>query len=67
MFLVQVETSESAIGVITENKLDDVITQDPNGLEGMQIVFESKKDPLQRRHELLIKSELAEVMPVPIL
>lgn len=67
MFLVQVETSESAIGVITENKLDDVIAQDPNGLEGMQIVFESKKDPLQRRHELLIKSELAEVMPVPIL
>jgi pumilio homology domain family member 6 len=67
MFLVQVETSESAIGVITENKLDDVIVQDPNGLEGMQIVFESKKDPLQRRHELLIKSELAEVMPVPIL
>lgn len=67
MFLVQVETSESAIGVITENKLDDVIAQDPNGLEGMQIVFESKKDPLQRRHELLIKSELAEVMPVSIL
>lgn len=67
IFLVQVETSESAIGVITENKLDDVIVQDPNGLEGMQIVFESKKDPLQRRHELLIKSELAEVMPVPIL
>ena len=64
MFLVQVETSESAIGAITENKLDDVIVQDPNGLEGMQIVFESKKDPLQRRHELLIKSELAEVMPV---
>jgi pumilio homology domain family member 6 len=67
MFLVQVETSESAIGVITENKLDDVTAQDPNGLEGKQIVFESKKDPLQRRHELLIKSELAEVMPVPIL
>ena len=67
MFLVQVETSESAIGAITENKLDDVIVQDPNGLEGMQIVFESKKDPLQRRHELLIKSELAEVMPVSIL
>lgn len=58
----EVETSESAIGVITENKLDDVTAQDPNGLEGKQIVFESKKDPLQRRHELLIKSELAEAL-----
>jgi pumilio family protein 6 len=31
-------------------------------LEGMQIVSESKKDPSQRRHELLIKSELAEAL-----
>jgi len=58
MFLVQGDTSE--------NEVDGVTDEDPNGLEGMQIVSESKKDPLQRRHELLIKSELAEVMPVPI-
>ena len=58
MFLVQGDTSE--------NEVDGVPDEDPNGLEGMQIVSESKKDPLQRRHELLIKSELAEVMPVPI-
>jgi len=58
MFLVQGDTSE--------NEVDGVPDEDPNGLEGMQIVSESKKDPLQRRHELLVKSELAEVMPVPI-
>jgi len=58
MFLVQGDTSE--------NEVDGVTDEDPNGLEGMQIVSESKKDPLQRRHELLVKSELAEVMPVPI-
>jgi len=58
MFLVQGDTSV--------NEVDGVTDEDPNGLEGMQIVSESKKDPLQRRHELLIKSELAEVMPVPI-
>ena len=66
MFLVQGEISESATEVKLENKVDGVIDDDPNGLVGMQIVSESKKDPLQRRHELLIKSELAEVMPVPI-
>jgi pumilio family protein 6 len=55
MFLVQGDTSE--------NEVDGVTDED---LEGMQIVSESKKDPLQRRHELLVKSELAEVMPVPI-
>ena len=58
MFLVQGDTSE--------NEVDGVTDEDPNGLEGMQIVSESKKDPLRRRHELLVKSELAEVMPVPI-
>ena len=58
MFLVQGDTSE--------NEVDGVTDEDPNGLEGMQIVSESKKDPLQRRHELLVKSKLAEVMPVPI-
>jgi pumilio family protein 6 len=55
MFLVQGDTSE--------NEVDGVTDED---LEGMQIVSESKKDPLQRRHELLVKSELAEVMHVPI-
>jgi hypothetical protein len=43
-----------------------VIDDDSIGLVGMQIVSESKKDPLRRRYELLIKSELAEVLPVPI-
>jgi hypothetical protein len=43
-----------------------VIDDDSTGLVGMQIVSESKKDPLRRRYELLIKSELAEVLPVPI-
>ena len=66
MFLVQGEISESATEVILESKVDGVIDDDSNGLVGMQIVSESKKDSLQRRHELLIKSELAEVLPVPI-
>jgi len=39
MFLVQGDTSE--------NEVDGVTDEDPNGLEGMQIVSESKKDPLQ--------------------
>jgi pumilio family protein 6 len=65
MFLVQGEISESATEVKSENKVDGVIDDDPNGLVGMHM-SESKKDPLQRRHELLIKSELAVVMPVPI-
>ncbi|XP_066335031.1 pumilio homolog 24-like [Miscanthus floridulus] len=49
-------------GDTSENELDGVTDEDPNGLEGMQIVSESKKDPLQRRHELLVKSELAEAL-----
>lgn len=44
--------------------MDAVTDKESDGLEGMQIVSESKKDPSQRRHELLIKSDLAEVMPV---
>jgi pumilio family protein 6 len=36
--------------------------KEPDG----QIVSESKKDPSQRRHELLIKSDLAEVMLISI-
>ncbi|CAD6207482.1 unnamed protein product [Miscanthus lutarioriparius] len=56
------EISESATEVKSENEVDGVIDDDPNGLVGMQTVSESKKDPLQRRHELLIKSELAETL-----
>jgi pumilio homology domain family member 6 len=66
LFLVQDEALESATEVTSENKVDAVTDKEPDGLEGMQIVSESKKDPSQRRHELLIKSELAEVMFVPI-
>jgi pumilio family protein 6 len=58
MFLVQGDTSENVVNGMTD--------EDPNGLVVMQIVSESKKDPLQRRHELLVKTELAEVMPVSI-
>ncbi|XP_025797709.1 pumilio homolog 24 isoform X2 [Panicum hallii] len=50
------EALESATEVTSENKVDAVTDKEPDGLEGMQIVSESKKDPSQRRHELLIKS-----------
>ena len=66
LFLVQGEASDSATDVISENKVDALTDKEPDGLEGTQIVSESKKDPSQRRHELLIKSGLAEVMLVPI-
>ncbi|PUZ36210.1 hypothetical protein GQ55_9G020200 [Panicum hallii var. hallii] len=56
------EALESATEVTSENKVDAVTDKEPDGLEGMQIVSESKKDPSQRRHELLIKSELAEAL-----
>nr|CAB3497555.1 unnamed protein product [Digitaria exilis] len=56
------EASESTTEVMSENKVDAVTDKDPNGLEGTQNVSESKKDPSQRRHELLIKSELAEAL-----
>lgn len=66
LFLVQGEASEGATEVASENKVDAMADKEPDALEGMQVVSESKKDPSQRRHELLIKSDLAEVMPVSI-
>lgn len=64
LFLVQGEASEGATEDVSENKVDAMTDKEPG--EGMQVVSESKKDPSQRRHELLIKSDLAEVMPVSI-
>ncbi|OEL15665.1 Pumilio-like protein 24 [Dichanthelium oligosanthes] len=58
----QGEASESGTEVISEKKVDAVTDKESDGLEGMPIVSESKKDPSQRRHELLIKSELAEAL-----
>lgn len=62
LFLVQGEESESAIEIISENKGDAVADKDHGGSEGTQIAPDSKKDPSQRRHELLMKSDLAEVI-----
>ncbi|XP_006651985.1 pumilio homolog 24 [Oryza brachyantha] len=56
------EASESASEGIPENNVDVATNKEKDGSEGMQNVSESKKDPLQRRHELLIKSELAEAL-----
>uniref|UniRef100_A0A0E0KL22 PUM-HD domain-containing protein n=1 Tax=Oryza punctata TaxID=4537 RepID=A0A0E0KL22_ORYPU len=54
------EASESAAEDIPENKVDVATNKEQD--EGMQSAPDSKKDPFQRRHELLIKSELAEVL-----
>lgn len=48
-------------GMQTENKVDAATNKEQDGSESMQSASDSKKDPFQRRHELLIKSELAEV------
>jgi pumilio homology domain family member 6 len=61
-FLIQGEASEGATDVASENKVDAAADIEHGILEGTQIASESKKDPSQRRHELLIKSGLAEVM-----
>ncbi|WVZ61162.1 hypothetical protein U9M48_011077 [Paspalum notatum var. saurae] len=54
--------TESSAEVISETGVDAVVDKEPEGLEGTQIVSESKKDPSQRQHELLIKSDLAEAL-----
>jgi hypothetical protein len=64
VFLIQGEASEGATVVALENKMDAAADKEHGILEGTQIASESKKDPSQRRHELLIKSKLAEVMIV---
>ncbi|XP_062214063.1 pumilio homolog 24 isoform X2 [Phragmites australis] len=56
------EASESAAEIISENKVDTVADKEHGSLEGTQIASDSKKDPSQRRHELLIKNELAEAL-----
>ncbi|CAN6308609.1 unnamed protein product [Urochloa humidicola] len=48
--------------VASENKADAMTDKETDGLEATQTVSESKKDPSQRRHELLIKSDLAEAL-----
>ncbi|CAN6302898.1 unnamed protein product [Urochloa humidicola] len=58
----EVEASEGATEVVSENKVDVMTDKEPDGLEATQTVSESKKDPSQRRHELLIKSDLAEAL-----
>jgi pumilio family protein 6 len=42
--------------------VDVATNKEQDGSESMQSASDSKKDPFQRRHELLIKSELAEVL-----
>jgi pumilio homology domain family member 6 len=66
-FLIQGEASEGATDVASENKVDAAADIEHGILEGTQIASESKKDPSQRQHELLIKSGLAEVMFVHFL
>uniref|UniRef100_A0A0D9V2M4 PUM-HD domain-containing protein n=1 Tax=Leersia perrieri TaxID=77586 RepID=A0A0D9V2M4_9ORYZ len=56
------EASDNAAEVILENKVDVVTNKEQDGSEGIQSASDSKKDPFQRRHELLMKSELAEVL-----
>ncbi|TVU43924.1 hypothetical protein EJB05_03345 [Eragrostis curvula] len=52
------EATENVSEVTSESKVD--AAADKEHLEGTQIASDSKKDPSQRRHELLIKSDLAE-------
>ncbi|KAF0912311.1 hypothetical protein E2562_013991 [Oryza meyeriana var. granulata] len=56
------EASENAAEVNPENKVDVATDREQEGSEGKQSASDSKKDPFQRRHELLMKSELAEVL-----
>ena len=71
LFFVQDEASESAT-VNLESKLDAVADKEHGGSDDKEHVgsadtlfaSDSKKDPFQRRHELLMKSDLAEVILV---
>lgn len=60
--MIQAEAPENVTEVTSENKVDATANKEHATLESTQISSDSKKDPAQRRHELLIKSELAEVM-----
>lgn len=55
------EASESAT-VNLESKLDAVADKEHGGSEDTLVASDSKKDPFQRRHELLMKSDLAEAL-----
>ncbi|CAM0953458.1 unnamed protein product [Alopecurus aequalis] len=46
----------------SESKLDAVSDKEHGGSEGTLIASDSKKDPFQRRHKLLMNSELAEAL-----
>jgi pumilio family protein 6 len=69
LFFVQDEASESAT-VNLESKLDAVADKEQGGSDDKEhvvsadtlVASDSKKDPFQRRHELLMKSDLAEVL-----
>ena len=61
-FLFQDEASESATKVNLDSKLDDVADKEPGGSEDTLVASDSKKDPFKRRQELLVKSELFEVI-----
>uniref|UniRef100_M8B6F8 Pumilio domain-containing-like protein n=1 Tax=Aegilops tauschii TaxID=37682 RepID=M8B6F8_AEGTA len=56
------EASESATKVNLDSKLDDVADKEPGGSEDTLVASDSKKDPFKRRQELLVKSELFEVL-----
>lgn len=57
-----VEASENATEVNLENQVDAVADKDHGASEDTLVASDSKKDPLQRRIELLMKSELAEAL-----
>ncbi|KAM3279718.1 hypothetical protein ACQJBY_046845 [Aegilops geniculata] len=56
------EASESATKVNLDSKLDDVADKELEGSEDTLVASDSKKDPFKRRQELLVKSELFEVL-----
>ncbi|KAL5217071.1 hypothetical protein ABZP36_017755 [Zizania latifolia] len=56
------EAPESTAEVMMENRVDVATNKEQDGSEGLQSANDSKKDPLQRRKELLMKSELAEAL-----
>ncbi|KAF7045299.1 hypothetical protein CFC21_054419 [Triticum aestivum] len=56
------EASESATKVNLDSKLDDVADKEHGGSEDTLVASDSKKDPFKRRQELLVKSELFEVL-----
>jgi pumilio family protein 6 len=55
---------ESKLDAVSDKELGGSGDKEHGGSENTLVANDSKKDPFQRRHELLMKSDLAEVILV---